>query len=79
MRSGMAVAVTVAVVGVLVFGGCQTASYRGALPSARTLKGGPRQVGDFYLGMDFQWSIDRAGDYYGPPIGEPMAAAVGEY
>jgi hypothetical protein len=73
MHKGIARA---ALVVLMAAAGCQTAAYRGALASARSMKEGPRQLGDFYLGMDFRWSIDRADDYFRPPPGEPVAIAA---
>ena len=52
------------VVWVLVMGGgCNTAGYRGASPSARTLSESPREIRDYYVGMNFNFSLDRSSDY----------------
>ena len=72
---GKQIARAALLVGLIVSAGCQTAAYRGAFASARSMKEDPRQLGDFYLGMNFRWSIDRPNDYFRPPAGEPVAIA----
>jgi hypothetical protein len=52
--------------------GCQTAEYHGASPSARYFNESPRQVREFYLGFNFNFSLDRPDDYH---HGAPMAMA----
>jgi hypothetical protein len=52
--------------------GCQTAEYHGATPSARYFNESPRQVREFYLGFNFNFSLDRPDDYH---RSAPMAMA----
>jgi hypothetical protein len=52
--------------------GCQTAEYHGASPSARYFNESPRQVREFYLGFNFNFSLDRPDDYHRDA---PMAMA----
>ena len=44
--------------------GCRTAEYHGAIPSARSLTESPHEIRDFYLGMNFKWSLDRPDGYH---------------
>ena len=48
----------------LAGGGCQTARYHGASPSARYFNECPRQVHEFYVGMNFNWSLEQPGAYH---------------
>ena len=56
-------------------GGCQTAEYRGASPSARNLNGDPQRSKGLYVGFDLNWSVDRPDAYHrADPM--PVAAAT---
>ena len=74
MRIALLSVVVVAMVGVSLTG-CQTVAYRGASPSARTLTESPHEFKDFYLGMNFAFSLDRPIDYRRPD-GPVLAMSV---
>lgn len=56
----------------LVCGGCSTLDYKGAAPSARTLREDPATT-DYYYGLNFTFALDRPSDYH--PASETHDAA----
>jgi hypothetical protein len=71
-RQGRFVILITTIAAGAMLGGCQTAEYHGASPSARYFNESPRQVREFYLGFNFNFSLDRPDDYH---HGAPMAMA----
>jgi hypothetical protein len=74
MRTGNAWQVVVVAAGLMA--GCQTAEYRGATPSARTLNGDPQSTHGLYVGFNLNWSVDRAEGYHRTAM-PPLASASG--
>ena len=72
--SGSVGVVVALAVGAATTGGCATAEYRGASPSARTMTDSPRDLRDYYVGMNFQFALDRPGDYRPAPQDTPTTA-----
>lgn len=53
--------------------GCETARYRGASPSARTFSESP-ELKDYYLGMNFNFSLERPERYHHSATPDAVAA-----
>ena len=67
MRCGFVVlSLAILSAGLIGVGGCSTATYLGASPSARYFNETPA-IKDYYLGMNFQFAIDRLSEYHCPP------------
>jgi hypothetical protein len=61
-------------VGLAAIAGCETSNYRGVSPTARDFDA-PRGTRDYYVGMNFKFSVDRATEYRPAPSSGIVSSA----
>ena len=75
MRTFVGVAAVLSLMG-LTAAGCSTASYRGATPSMRSFNEVPREPRDVYVGMNWNFSLDRQNAYHAMPYASTGASGA---